>query len=235
MTTHAEPMADVRDMYMAHGMFRREFGLIPGLVRGVPDGDQKRARVVGYHIDLLRRILHAHHEGEDSILWPKLRERGGREATAIVPTMVGQHEAIEERLARAGELLPGWRATARGGAEFAEVFDKLFSVLDEHMAMEEKEILPLAGKYITAAEWKGLGQHGISVLKGRELPLSFGLVMYEADPDVVKSVLKEAPLPARVLVPRIAPRMFAAHAKRVHGTATPPRATGSGGSRINQP
>ena len=66
MTTRVEPMADIRDMYMAHGMFRREFGLVPGLIRAVPEGDLERSRVVGRHIDLLSRILHAHHEGEDA-------------------------------------------------------------------------------------------------------------------------------------------------------------------------
>src|SRR5579859_5399530 len=134
MTTHSEPMADVRDMYMAHGMFRREFGLIPGLIRGVTEGDTKRAGVVGYHIDLVSRILHAHHEGEDAIVWPKLLERGGQEAAAIVPAMVTHHEALEKLLTHTDEMLPGWRATARGGADLAEPFDQLNFILNEHMA-----------------------------------------------------------------------------------------------------
>jgi hemerythrin-like domain-containing protein len=235
MTTHAEPTADVRDMYMAHIMFRREFSLIPGLVRGTPEGDQKRARNVAYHIDLLSRFLHAHHEGEDTILWPKLLERCPQEAAAIVPVMVTHHEALESLLTQTDELLAGWRSTARGGTELASVFDRLHAILDEHMALEENEVLPLAEKYVTQAEWTGLGEHGVSVLKGKELPLAFGLAMYEGDPDVIKSVLKEAPPLARLIVPRIATRMFAAHSKRVHGTPTPPRATDIGGSRPNQP
>ncbi|MEU8301185.1 hypothetical protein AB0C04_28350 [Micromonospora sp. NPDC048909] len=49
------------------------------------------------------------------------------------------------------------------------------------------------------------------------------MAMYEGDPEVIKHVLAEAPLPARLLMPIIGPRLYAAHAKRVHGTATPPR------------
>ncbi len=41
-----EPMADVRDMYMAHTMMRREFRLLPQAVRDVAPGDTRGAAVV---------------------------------------------------------------------------------------------------------------------------------------------------------------------------------------------
>jgi len=223
MTRQPDAMADVRDMYMIHTMFRREFGLIPGLLRGVSAGDKKRSEVVSAHIDLLCRFVHIHHDGEDSILWPKLRERGGDGVARIVSAMEEQHRAIEVALGRVAERLPAWRATARGGMELARAFENLFIVLTEHLATEEQRILPLAEKYITAAEWKSIGNHGMNVFSKKELPLCFGLAMYEADLDVVKGVLADAPLPARLLIPFVAPRVFASHAKRVHGTATPPR------------
>jgi hypothetical protein len=34
VTTLNESLADPRDMFAPHTMFRREFGLMPGLVRG---------------------------------------------------------------------------------------------------------------------------------------------------------------------------------------------------------
>jgi hemerythrin-like domain-containing protein len=211
MGKQAQGMADVRDMYMAHTMFRREFSLIPGLLRGAPEGDTGRSEVVGVHIDLLCRILHAHHEGEDLLLWPKLHERAGADAAEIVSTMQEHHAAIETALGRANELLPAWRVTALGGKELADVFDELYVVLGTHMTMEEERILPLAEKYVSAGEWKGLGGHGMEAFSKKELPLCFGLVMYETDPDLVKAVLEDAPLAARLLVPRIAPRKFASH------------------------
>ncbi|MDN3029677.1 hemerythrin domain-containing protein [Streptomyces sp. S.PB5] len=216
-------MADVRDMYMAHTMMRREFRLLPQLVRDVPEGSVQRAELVGSHAELLCQILHLHHEGEDLVLWPLLAERGGEEAAVIVPTMEEQHHAIEQAHAAAMALLPGWRAEATGGEELAEALDQLLAVLLEHMATEEKEILPLAAKYVTAAEWDRMGQHGLANSPKRTLPLTFGMVMYEGDPEVVKAVLVHAPLPARLLMPRLAPRLYASHAKRVHGTPTPPR------------
>ncbi|RAN99872.1 hypothetical protein GUI43_05901 [Micromonospora noduli] len=220
---HREAMADVRDMYMAHSALRREFSLLPQLVRDVTPGDTTRAEVVGGHAEMLCHILHLHHEGEDLLLWPRLLERGGAEAAAIVPTMEAQHHAIEDAHAAVLALLPQWRRTARGGEQLADALEQLRAALIEHMALEESEILPLAQRHVTAREWMQLGEHGMSKSPKKQLPLAFGLAMYEGDPEVVKAVLAHAPLPARLLMPIIAPRLFASHAKRVHGTATPPR------------
>ncbi|MEV5174323.1 hypothetical protein AB0L10_25340 [Streptomyces flaveolus] len=91
------------------------------------------------------------------------------------------------------------------------------------MATEEEQVLPLARKHVTAAEWKQIGEHGMAETPKRELPLVFGMAMYEGDPAVIKAVLAGAPLPVRLLVPVIGRRRYAAHAKRVHGTPTPAR------------
>ena len=54
-----------------------------------------------------------------------------------------------------------------------------------------------------------------------QLPLVFGMLQYEGDPDVIAMMLAHAPAPARLLMPFLAPRAFARYAVRVHGTATP--------------
>jgi hemerythrin-like domain-containing protein len=138
------PMADVRDMYMAHAAFRREFRLLPQLIRSVAWGDTARAEVVGAHAELVCRVLHTHHEGEDLLLWPTLLHRGGEEAAAIVPTMEKQHQAIDQAHAEAVGLLPAWRSTGHRGQELADAFELLLDLLLEHMATEEEQVLPLA-------------------------------------------------------------------------------------------
>lgn len=226
MTGRSGAMADIRDMYMVHTVFRREFGLVPNLVRDVADGDTERAGIVGAHVELLCRFLHVHHESEDLILWPLLRERGGQDALSIVPTMQDQHSAMEDGIAKVTGMLGPWQATAKSGqrAALETVCNALNDVLFEHMGLEEERILPLAEKFVTADEWKQMGAHGQSLFSSKERPLVFGMAMYEAEPEVIRGVLAEAPLPVRLLVPRVAPRAFAKHSVRVHGTATPPRA-----------
>ncbi|MEU6347097.1 hemerythrin domain-containing protein [Streptomyces sp. NPDC046977] len=216
-------MADVRDMYMAHTMMRREFRLLPQLIRDVPPGDTKRSAIVAHHAELICLVLHLHHEGEDIILWPLLLERGGEQTSAIVPEMEEQHHGIEAALHDVNELLPAWKNTAQAGEELAAAFEVLLNRLLEHMALEEKEILPLTEKLVTAAEWAQLGEHGLAKTPKKDLPLGLGMAMYEGDPDVVREVLSHAPLVARLIMPIMAPRLYASHAKRVYGTATPPR------------
>ncbi|MFE0627554.1 hemerythrin domain-containing protein [Streptomyces sp. NPDC058864] len=223
MTPVNGPMADVRDMYMAHTMLRREFRLLPRLVRDVEPGDTGRAETVGAHAEHVCSVLHLHHEGEDLLLWPRLLERAGDRAAAIVPTMEEQHAAIEEAHAEVTVLLPRWRATALDGGRLADALDRLLPALLEHLALEEKEILPLAEQYVTAAEWRQLGEHGMARTPQEVLPLSLGMAMYEADPEVVEALLAELPEPQRSALTGAARHAYAAHAERVHGTATPPR------------
>lgn len=221
--TETEPMADVRDMYMAHAMMRREFTLLPQLIRDVRPGDRKRAGVVGEHAAIILKVLTMHHEGEDKLVWPRLEKRGGAAAAAVVPLMEAQHHVIEENAATATRQLATWRTDGRGAENLAATLDRLRVALLEHMTTEEQEILPLAAKYMTQAEWNELGESGLQETPKKQLPLTFGMVMYEGDPEVVRGVLAAAPPPVRVLMPILGRRAYARHAKRVYGTATPPR------------
>lgn len=220
-SVHDEAMADVRDMYMAHTLFRREFARLPDLILGIPDGDVAGAETVGSHVAMLCSLLHLHHEGEDLLLWPKLAARGGAEAEAIVPIMETQHHTIEEALTRVDELLPAWRSSGRDGGGVANAFQQLLPALIEHMALEEGEILPLAEKYITASEWKGLVAHAMGAFPRKSLPLVFGLMMEQGDPALIKDILTEAPLPVRLLMPIIGPRTATDHNKRLRRAGTP--------------
>ncbi len=61
----------------------------------------------------------------------------------------------------------------------------------------------------------------VAALPKSALLLSFGMFTYEGDAEVLRDMLKSAPPPARVLLPLIAPRVYARRARRVHGTARP--------------
>jgi hypothetical protein len=88
-----------------------------------------------------------------------------------------------------------------------------------------ESIKQLKARYVTAAEWEQMGQHGMNTFQKRLLPLAFRMLMYEGDPAVMRRTLANPPLPARLLMPIIAPRAFSHRARRVYGTATPPKIT----------
>jgi hemerythrin-like domain-containing protein len=221
----SEAPADTRDMYMVHTVFRREFAALPSLVRGVAAGDTDRMTVVADHADLMLGMLEAHHRAEDIHLWPRLLERGGEESAPVVHAMEGQHEQLEQLTAQTVSALGQWREdTATRNAEaLADVLDRLAGVLYEHMGLEEAGILPLAEKYVTAAEWHAMSATSGAGLPPGKMPLVFGMTLYEADPEVIENTLSGLPPEVRSMLEEQGAQDFAAHAERVYGTPTPRR------------
>ena len=221
------PLADTRDMYMAHAMFRREFGSLPSLIRAVRGGDKDRVKILGDHFELLNNVLTHHHHAEDVYLWPRLLDRAVQEASSVVETMESQHAAIEKLDAEAVAAVGAWRVagSATSAEAAAGVLDELAAVLKEHMATEEARALPLAEKYITAAEWGEMVQSEAADVEPDLMPLLFGLMIYEGDPELIDEIVGNMPPEIRQMLKPLATQAFAAHAELVYGTATPPRGT----------
>ncbi|MFJ2648462.1 hemerythrin domain-containing protein [Streptomyces sp. NPDC087420] len=220
-----EPYADVRDMYLAHSMFRREIGLAPDLVRGVASGDAERARIVADHLDLVDTVLRHHHHGEDLHLWPRLLTRGGPDAAAVVRVMEDQHEAIERANGEVRDRSATWRVTVdpEDGAALTDALRRLLDLLVEHLAVEEDQALPLIEKHITAAEWGQMVAEGGADLAPEHMALIFGMMAYEGDPETVRDIVAGMPPEIRPVIADLAAQAFARHAVRVYGTPAPPR------------
>ena len=215
----AEQLTDVRDMYVVHRVFRREFTLIPRLVRAVRPGDTARARVVAGHARLVLAGLDMHHTGEDALLWPKLLERAAPSAD-LVHRMEAQHHRVEELIAELGEALPRWEAEARPAVteEVASTFDALRVALLDHLDDEERHILPLAERHITPQEWAGLGEHGMAKVKKSDLPVLFGSMLEEASPDERTLMLGLVPAPVRLLLRTVFAWQYRRYITRVRTT-----------------
>ena len=220
-----EPLADVRDMYMAHTMFRREIGLAPALIRGVADGDVARAAVVADHLQIVDNSLHHHHTAEDTHVWHRLVERAGDEAEPVVRVMEEQHGAIDKLLTEVRTGLAEWRATADAteGTALAGRTAELHERLVEHLAVEEERALPLIERHITAAEWAQMIADGAGDVDPAQIPLIFGMMAYEAEPDTVRDIIAQMPPEVRGVIGDLATQAYAAHAQHVYGTATPAR------------
>jgi hypothetical protein len=224
MTRHDDTVtADVRDMVVVHGAFRREFRLAPALVRGTTRNDRRRARRVGRHLGLLTDLLHHHHATEDRVLWPLLAGRVPAGTRPLVELAETQHAQIAETMGCVEAVLPHWMASASAGTreDLAVALVRLDAAVAEHLAMEEDRILPLLVRHLSAAEYARLGDEALASLPKARIPLVFGMLMYEGDPDVIATILTNAPAPVRMLMPSLAPRSYARYARKVHGTPTP--------------
>jgi hemerythrin-like domain-containing protein len=217
------PLVDVRDMIVVHTALLREFRLAATAVRAVDPEDVRRAAVVGAHLSFLGDLLHHHHLGEDELLWPRLEERVPERVAPLLESMHQQHAGIDAALRRVTTTLTAWTADAGVASrhELAEALTELHTRLVEHLDLEEREVLPLAASHLSESEWHGIGEAAVANIPKAKLPLAFGMFAYEGDPLVLQQMLRTAPPAPRILMPRIAPWLYARHARRIHGTATP--------------
>jgi hemerythrin-like domain-containing protein len=219
----SEPYADVREMYMAHTMFRREFGLLPAVISNVAAADATRAQIIAEHYEVIHRLLHHHHQAEDTYLWPRLVSRAAQEAPPIVAAMQAQHEQLDKVLADVTAGLAGWRETADPvqGAQLAATAGRLRGLLAEHLAAEDEQAVPLIAQYITAAEWGEMVAASAVGIEPEQMPLLFGMMMYEGDPEVIREAIDHMPPEVRPVMAELAAGAFARHAELVHGTPAP--------------
>jgi hemerythrin-like domain-containing protein len=216
MTAVAEEKPDVNEMRVIHRVFRRELTALPGLVRRTPDGDSARAEIVGRHAEFILIGLHLHHTGEDENLWPLLLERAAP-STELIETMQAQHERVHEYVDRTQGLLAVWRRTPTqaAGEELASTVEQLSQALFEHLDQEERDILPLAEEHVSVAEWGRLGEHGRDSMSRDQLPIMFGAILEEADPDERAKMLKLVPPPVRLILRTVGARQYRRYISKV--------------------
>ncbi|GAA1196124.1 hemerythrin domain-containing protein [Pseudonocardia alaniniphila] len=219
---------DAREMYTLHRMFRREFSLMPQVVQSTGNSGRERVETVARHIDFVTNALHGHHEFEDAQVWPILRERGAADIVPHVRHVEEQHEEIDRAAAELEESVTYWRGDATAGARerVSAALDRMLPVLLEHMRFEEENVVPVMEKCITLAEWNQMIQASAAEhLAPTEMPLMFGMTMYEGDPEIVDAAISNMPAEIGPIIRRTAAQAFAMHAEKIHGMATPPRST----------
>jgi ribosomal protein L12E/L44/L45/RPP1/RPP2 len=178
---------------------------------------------------LVSKVLDLHHSGEDKQVWPRLRERGTAEIASIVGVMEEQHGVIHHGLLQVAAAVESWRdsASVQTRDDLAGAVSQFLPAMREHLALEEERVVPLIEKYITAAEYALLSQEGNAEVPRDTLPTIFGMIMYEADPAVIDTIVAEMPAEIQPVIKDAAAQAYAAYAQQLYGTATPARMTGS--------
>jgi len=218
---------DRREMVAVHDMLRREFILLPDLVEGVALDDVDRTVVVAQHIETVTAVLHHHHQGEDDYVWPLLLTRCHASAVELTSRMEEQHAALVVRLDDVNEALGTWsgRRSRISRRVLVDSLLRLIPPLEKHLHEEENTVVPLMEAHITAQEWAEVVRRGAADADPDDIPLGFGMLMYEADPNVIDQAIASMPTEIRPFIREWATRAYAEHSVLVHGTPTPPRST----------
>jgi hemerythrin-like domain-containing protein len=208
----------VGEMVIVHRVFRKELGMLPGLVAGTADGDRRRARTLGRHYRFVTQVLHDHHTYEDDHLWPVLLERCPMDAE-LINRMESQHERVAALIA---ELPDAWQAWEYVADEFsrgrlAEKLTELSAALDEHLHDEEAFLLPIMEDHLTVAEWKAFGKHAAKKMDKTKGLFWIGLMFEDITDDEYARFWAGLPLYVRMGYQVAGPTSYRSGVARVRG------------------
>lgn len=195
--TSTLPLADTRDMIGLHEVFRQ--ALTSPYAAAVPGGDTARVELVGSYLDNVLKLLHAHHEGEDELMTPRLLERCTPAEALLVSQIADMHGPVMADIAAAETVISVWRTSGTIVDRDAVVaaLAGLNASLIPHLDQEEQVVLPIAGRYLYASEWGELPSHGMRTFTGDKLWLILGLVQEQMPAPAIEQM--EAHMPPPVL------------------------------------
>ncbi len=190
------PRPDTRDMYAVHGVFRDTLGAAPTLVGGIAPGDAERVALIANYYENILSFLEAHHDGEELLVFPLLRERAAG-AGELVDDMTEQHHEAIALLQEARAALAAWPGGDAATQQAAqERLDALGSHLCEHLEEEEAKVLPLAAEYLSMEEWGALPGHGMANFHGDKIWLILGLIRERMTAEQQAAMAAHMPPPA---------------------------------------
>ena len=199
------PRPDVTEMYAVHGVFRDTLGAAPRLVGDIAAGDAAKVDQIANYYDNILFFLEAHHDGEEVLIFPRLRERCPDEE-ALLDSFEAEHKEALRLLADARASLAAWPgadgdgdAAAKSAARSAvtENLGALRSQLVEHLDAEETGALPLCSENILVEEWGQLPGHALAGFHGDKVWLILGLIRQRMTQEQRDAMLAHMPPPAR--------------------------------------
>ena len=228
MPSTDESLSDARDMFGAHTMFRREFGLMPDLVRAVGAGDKQGAALVADHVALVSNMLSLHLSASGKHVWPRLRERCPKECAPLADAVEAQHHAIRTCLLQVTEAEQAWRDSASASARdaLAAAIGQLIPVTTEYLAFEEQCVVPLSEKYITDAEYGVLAQEQAAYIPPNKLTAVLGMIMYDSDPAAIDAIVSGMPVEVQPVIKDLAVKAYDAYAADLYRSAESPMRRG---------
>jgi hemerythrin-like domain-containing protein len=212
----ADAPADVGFMRALHAALRRDLSRLRGAAAQL-DGSAGAPPAVLAGWDAFRAQLDNHHSAEDEDLWPVLRgELSDAGDLASVDAMVEEHRHIPPALA-------GVDAALRGGGVLTAPVELLSAVVLDHLAHEEREVLPLIEQHLTRAQWRAFLHKERGRRSPRERPEFLTWILDDAGEQDAAAVLAEMPPPARLVYRRVLrPRYDAQHRWQIPGPTTKP-------------
>lgn len=193
----AAEATDVSEMLAVHDALRREYASLPLLVKSIADDDGARADVVATHVLLLGRLTALHHAAEDDLLWPLVVERAGEPAAAL--ELEGEHDELSRSLDRVSALVEAWRVdpSAPNRATLHTELIGFERTLLNHLAHEERDVMPLLAQHLAPEEVEQLGTYLRDGFEPEQRAIVLGIILDDTDDVRGGAFLSALDAPAR--------------------------------------
>lgn len=193
MTAPGSYTTQTSDMIAVHQALVGALDAAPALVGRA--GDQpERVEVIGSFCENVLEFLHAHHAGEDELIYPVLEERCAGEKAAL-ERIDAQHSLLNEPMEEARVAIAAWRAdpSVDGGQAVVNLIGTVDETLRPHLAEEESTVLPIAGAWMSPEEWGQLPGHALRSIRTDKPWLALGLVRERLTPEQRDQMLSGMP------------------------------------------
>jgi len=146
--------------------------------------------------------LDEHHFVEDTYFFPELRERIPS-AGAALDELDADHRVVDDILSRwstvAARLADRTAPFAAAQEEAAELATGLRDLLQRHLEIEDRDILPLYWRHYSAADFDALHQQAVNGGKKKGLSFVVPWNVYSLDQEHQQTLVRTAPLPLKVV------------------------------------
>jgi iron-sulfur cluster repair protein YtfE (RIC family) len=148
-------------MNAAHAAFRRDLERMAAAATPANLCDPARRASILNGWTMFKGQLHIHHDAEDRILWPRLRQRlaTSQAALSTLDAMDAEHARIDPLLAAVDTAFTAATAgptAGPGGTDVAAAVEELAASLSDHLSHEEREAMPMVGEALSDREWRAV-------------------------------------------------------------------------------
>ena len=190
-----------------HAAFRRDLARFVKALGAFPAGSRERAGQLGDAWQNFSHQLHQHHQDEETIFWPALRQLGANEA--MVGDLGGEHERMLSALEVADSAMSTLRSepTAESATAAHGAVSTLRSVLEEHLEHEERDLEPFAAAQLGTAPMQSAMKAVRKAHKGNAGTFAAWL-QDGADADAVSALRRTVPPPVLFVMTKIGGRDY---------------------------
>jgi hypothetical protein len=190
-----------------HAAFRRDLGRFDQALATFP-GSQARADQLWAAWENYAHQLHQHHDDEETIFWPAMRELGADEA--LVGDLDGEHERMIGGLEAATAAMKTLQQspTADNASTARESVGAFGAILTDHLDHEERDLEPFAATTLKdSPQWKTT-QTAVRKAHSGNSGTFFAWLSDGADADARAALGKEVPAPVLFVIRKFGGRDY---------------------------